>query len=141
MKDSLELNSVSNIGHGCKLAYSTPVLTVFGSVQALTLGAISTACDNNGSAAGTGSTKPKAGCGPSDPSIKDNITEVGTHPMGFNLYLFDYKPDFQQAWGYGRQFGVMANEIELVLPEAVVLHPDGYKMVNYAMLGIDRTVH
>ena len=31
----------------------------------------------------------------------------------------------------------MADEVELVLPQAVVMHPDGYKMVDYALLGID----
>ena len=38
----------------------------------------------------------------------------------------------------------MADEVETVLPQAVVMHPDGYKMVDYALLGIDiaeRSVH
>ncbi len=30
----------------------------------------------------------------------------------------------------------MADEVELVLPQAVVMHPDGYKRVDYALLGI-----
>ncbi len=38
---------------------------------------------------------------------------------------------------FGRQFGVMADEVEAVLPQAVVMHPDGYKRVDYALLGID----
>ncbi len=33
----------------------------------------------------------------------------------------------------------MADEVESVMPEALVIRPDGYKMVNYAMLGINRT--
>jgi hypothetical protein len=56
------------------------------------------------------------------------------------LYLFNYKPDFRDEWGHGRQFGVMADEVETVMPEAVTVHPDGYKMVDYAMLGITRFV-
>jgi hypothetical protein len=38
----------------------------------------------------------------------------------------------------------MADEVEAVLPQAVVMHPDGYKRVDYALLGIDfpgQTVH
>ena len=121
-----------------KAVYSVPVLKTYGSVGLLTLGAPGTRCDGGNS----GSSQPKTGgvCS-SDRSVKENIARIGAHPMGFGLYLFDYKPEFRQAWGHGRQFGVMANEIELVMPAAVVLHPDGYKMVNYDMLGIARTVH
>lgn len=122
----------------CKAAYSTPVLRLFGSVGKLTLGGSGTQCDNANNI-GTQNTacKPSG----SDPSIKENIARVGTHPMGFDLYLFDYKSQYREVWGHGRQFGVMADEVELIMPKAVVVHPDGYKMVHYDMLGIDRTVH
>ena len=42
---------------------------------------------------------------------------IGHHPNGFGLYLFDYKVEFQGAWGRGRQFGVMADEVESVMPD------------------------
>jgi hypothetical protein len=61
------------------------------------------------------------------------------HPLGIGLYLFDYKPQYREAFGYGRQFGVMADEVESVMPEAVSLDLSGYQMVNYAMLGMTRT--
>ena len=80
----------------------------------------------------------------SDRAVKENIVRVGTHPLGIGLYLFDYKPEYRETVGFGRQFGVMADEVEAVLPQAVVMHPDGYKMVDYALLGIDfpdQTVH
>ena len=35
---------------------------------------------------------------------------------------------------------VMADEVETVMPEAVCVHPDGYEMVYYAMLGISHTL-
>jgi len=73
----------------------------------------------------------------SDRAFKTNWTRIGTHPMGIGLYLFDYRAEFQELAGRGRQFGVMADEVEAVMPEAVVMHPDGYRRVNYAMLGID----
>jgi len=72
----------------------------------------------------------------SDRNAKENILRIGDHPLGIGLYLFDYKPEFRDAWGHGRQFGVMAQEVETVMPEAVSTHQDGYKMVDYAMLGI-----
>ena len=61
--------------------------------------------------------------------------------MGFGVYLFDYKQEFRLTWGHGRQFGVMADEVKLVSPEAVATHPDGYMTVNYGLLAITRTIH
>jgi hypothetical protein len=80
----------------------------------------------------------------SDRAVKENIVRIGTHPLGIGLYLFDYKPAYRQTAGFGRRFGVMADEVEAVLPHAVVMQPDGHKMVDYALLGLDllgQTVH
>jgi len=77
----------------------------------------------------------------SDPGIKECVIKIGDHPLGIGLYLFDYKTAYRDQWGHGRQFGVMADEVEAVMPEAVSVHPDGYKMVDYAMLGISRSLH
>ena len=80
----------------------------------------------------------------SDRAIKENIVRIGTHPLGIGLYLFDYKPAYRETAGFGRRFGVMADEVEAVLPQAVVMQPDGYKRVDYALLGLDlpgQTVH
>jgi hypothetical protein len=79
--------------------------------------------------------------GNSDRRLKQEIVKIGMHPAGFGVYLFDYKPEYRDQWGYGRQFGVMADEVEKVMPEAVSVHPAGYKMVDYAMLGISRNLH
>ena len=73
----------------------------------------------------------------SERGVKENIVRIGTHPAGFGLYLFDYKSEYRETAGFGRQFGVMADEVEAMLPQAVVMHPHGYKMVDYALLGID----
>ena len=77
---------------------------------------------------------------PSDRSSKEAIVCVGAHPLGIGLYLFSFKPAYRGTYGYGRQFGVMADEVERVLPEAVHLHPGGYKLVDYDMLGVSRTL-
>lgn len=70
----------------------------------------------------------------SDRSVKQKIFRIGTHPLGVGIYEFEYLPDIAAQWGYGRRVGVMADEVEKVLPEAVMLHEDGYKVVNYSMI-------
>lgn len=69
----------------------------------------------------------------SDRRLKENIHLVGVDERtGLNLYEFTYKD------GDGTRFvGVMADEVEQVMPEAVYMMPDGYKAVNYAALGIE----
>jgi len=62
----------------------------------------------------------------SDIRLKSNIVKVGDHPKGFGIYEYDI---------FGRrERGVMAQEVEKIIPEAVLEHPDGYKMVNYGAL-------
>ncbi len=113
-----------------KKPYSSPALKSYGSVGALTQAGNSSGSDKNSKLQGA-----------SDRRIKENIIRIGTHPLNIGLYLFDYKPEFRDAWGHGRQFGVMADEAETVMPEAVSVHPDGYKIIDYAMLGISRSLH
>lgn len=72
--------------------------------------------------------------GGSDISIKENIRKIGTLENGLPLYKFEYKDQYKDTWGHGQQIGVMAQDVEKVMPEAVAVHPDGYKMVNYAMV-------
>jgi hypothetical protein len=65
----------------------------------------------------------------SDRRLKKNIKRIGTHVLGIGLYTWDY------LWGEPFA-GVMADEVEQVMPEAIVMHPSGFKMVNYSMLGL-----
>jgi hypothetical protein len=61
----------------------------------------------------------------SDIRLKSNIVKVGEHPMGFSIYEYDI---------FGRrERGVMAQEVEKIIPEAVSEHL-GMKMVDYARL-------
>lgn len=77
----------------------------------------------------------------SDRRAKEGIVRIGEHPIGLGLYLFDYKLEFRAAWGHGRQFGVMADEVERIMPQAVSAQADGYQVVDYGMLGISRARH
>ena len=67
----------------------------------------------------------------SDIHVKQNITQVGYLDNGFPLYAFEYKPQFQHECGHGLHIGVMAQDVEKVIPDAVSIHASGYKMVDY----------
>ena len=67
---------------------------------------------------------------PSDRRLKRNIVRVGTtRALGLPIYEYSY------VWGGDRQTGVMADEVAKVMPCAVVTMPDGYKAVNYGLVG------
>jgi hypothetical protein len=70
----------------------------------------------------------------SDIRAKENIELVGKTPAGLNIYEFDYKPEFKDASGHGRFRGVMAQEVEQIIPEAVAVDTDGYLMVDYSLV-------
>ena len=115
---------------GAKLGYQSPSLTVYGSVVELTKGGNGSGGDGSGVA---GMSKA------SDPSLKENVVRIGDHPAGIGLYLFDYKAEVRDGCGDGRQFGVMADEVEQIMPEAVSIGANGYLQVDYGVLGI--TLH
>lgn len=75
-----------------------------------------------------------AGIMKSDIRTKENIKAIGWLPNGLPVYEFEYKPEFKNEAGHGRFIGVMAHEVEQVLPQAVVTTSDGYKAVDYRML-------
>jgi hypothetical protein len=70
----------------------------------------------------------------SDIRTKENIKHIGFMANGLPVYEFEYKPEFKDIAGEGKFVGVMAQEVELVQPEAVITRPDGYKMVDYGVL-------
>lgn len=63
----------------------------------------------------------------SDRRLKKNIKMVGKMENGLNVYSYEY------VWGGPTQIGVMAQEVELVNPDAV-FEVDGYKAVDYGKL-------
>lgn len=66
--------------------------------------------------------------GMSDRRLKSNIMCIGTHPeLGIGIYEYD-------LFGH-HDYGVMADEVLIVRPSAVFVHPTGYLMVDYAQLG------
>jgi len=72
----------------------------------------------------------------SDRRLKENIEEVGVDQRtALPLYEFNYVKEFSDP--NVRYRGVMADDVELVYPEAVAETEFGYKVVNYGMLGIE----
>ena len=72
----------------------------------------------------------------SDRRIKENIVEVGVDQRtALPLYEFNYIIEFGNP--DIRYQGVMADDVELIHPEAVVETDLGFKAVNYEMLGIE----
>ena len=62
----------------------------------------------------------------SDIRLKSKIVRVGTHPLGIGIYEYDIDGR--------RERGVIAQEVERVLPSAVIEDSNGYKMVDYGAL-------
>lgn len=114
--------------------YAAPVLTRFGAVRDITQGGTT----GNAETPGNCQVSKVLPCPTSDIRVKENVVRVGDHSAGFGLYLFQYRPEFADAFGQGRQFGVIAQEVEEVMPEAVSFHASGFKQVDYAALGIYR---
>jgi hypothetical protein len=61
----------------------------------------------------------------SDRRLKHNIVEVGKLASGLATYVFSYIGDSV------RHFGVMAQDVVRIRPEAVVVAPNGYMAVDY----------
>lgn len=67
----------------------------------------------------------------SDRRLKTDIVEAGHLANGLPLYEYTY------VWGGERQVGVMADEVQKVVPSAVMEMPGGYLAVDYSQLGQD----
>jgi hypothetical protein len=52
-------------------------------------------------------------------------------PVHFNWRTTEFP---ERHWGDARAYGLIAQEVEAVLPELVVTNDDGYKAVDYSKL-------
>jgi hypothetical protein len=71
----------------------------------------------------------------SDKKLKTNIIPI-KNPLlklsKINGYQFDWKDGYEKIHGHrGQDVGVLAQEVEEILPEVVVERPNGYKAVDY----------
>jgi len=70
----------------------------------------------------------------SDIRLKDNITKVGSLENGISLYTWEWNDEGKRLAGDDPTYGVLAQEVQEVIPEAVTRGNEGYLMVNYAEL-------
>ena len=72
----------------------------------------------------------------SDIRMKENIKAIGWLPNGLPVYTYEYKPEFKDhpLAGHGTHTGVMAQEVEVMYPNAVITLDNGYKAVDYGRL-------
>jgi len=72
----------------------------------------------------------------SDIRTKENIKAVGWLPNGLPVYEYEYKSEFKDhpLAGHGTHTGVMAQEVEVMYPNAVITLDNGYKAVDYGRL-------
>lgn len=71
----------------------------------------------------------------SDRRLKTDIQRLGTlEKWDIGVYSFKYVDSLKDKYGDKTYVGVMADEVEQVLPEAVITMADGYKAVNYDLV-------
>jgi hypothetical protein len=72
----------------------------------------------------------------SDIRTKQNIKQIHWLPNGLPVYEYEYKPEFKDhpLAGHGKFVGVMAQEVQAVMPKAVINLENGYLAVDYGKL-------
>jgi hypothetical protein len=68
--------------------------------------------------------------GPSDARLKRDVRPLARHDSGVMLYRFRY------LWSDTEYVGVMAQEVALIRPDAVLRGADGFLRVDYGKLGL-----
>ncbi len=69
---------------------------------------------------------------PSDLRLKENIKHIGEIKDGIKLYTWDWKEGHEDIVGSQPTYGVLAQELMEVMPEAVHMGDDGYYRVDYS---------
>ena len=113
----------SDRAHTVKAPYRTPRLEVLGSLRTATRGS-----NGMGADGALGMTMM------SDRRTKEEILEIGRHPLGLGIYRVRYTSPYAELYGAGRWVGVMADEVAEKYPDAVCRHADGYLRVDYGRL-------
>ena len=70
----------------------------------------------------------------SDARLKENIQKVGVSRNGFNVYTWDWNEDGKRLAGNTPSIGVIAQEVEQSIPNAVSIGTEGYLIVDYSQI-------
>ena len=76
------------------------------------------------------------GFGSSDIRLKTNIKQVGKLDNGIKLYTWKWTAEAKKIVNNQPEYGVIADEVQDIMPEAVIRGSDGYLKVNYAAIGV-----
>lgn len=114
-------NSVGNLGLGAYNA-NLDAYNTAANIYGAEIGALAKVAGGSAAAASGGASSA------SDRRLKTDIKRVGMLDNGLPVYVYRYKD------GGPFVMGVMADEVETVLPGAVTTRPDGYKAVFYNMI-------
>lgn len=71
----------------------------------------------------------------SDPKLKKNIIRTGKE-KGYTTYSWEWNEKANLIGLSGAAFGVMADEVKAITPDAVIFD-GGYMKVNYEMIGVN----
>jgi len=71
---------------------------------------------------------------PSDTALKTNVQLQGQLPNGINLYTWDWTEEGKELSNNAPSYGVIAQEVQEIMPEAVVRGEHGYLTVDYSKL-------
>ncbi len=72
----------------------------------------------------------------SDIRLKTNIKQVGKLDNGIKLYTWKWTAEAKKIVNNQPEYGVIADEVQHIMPEAVIRGSDGYLRVNYAAIGV-----
>lgn len=73
----------------------------------------------------------------SDMRLKDNITSIGATSQGIPLYTWEWNEiALNSDLPLGPTVGVLAQELQQILPDAVHEHDSGYLMVDYSKVSL-----
>ncbi|HUC61167.1 MAG TPA: tail fiber domain-containing protein [Alphaproteobacteria bacterium] len=122
MRDERRRKALAKLGLAAGAAYFAPTILHLERASALTCSPHSHVVNNP--------PPPHCSPGPSDVRLKRDIEPVGRLASGIGLYRFRY------VWSDELYVGVIAQEVEGVMPEAVLRGRDGFLRVDYARLGV-----
>ena len=121
VRDERRRKALAKLGLAAGAAYFAPTILHLERASALTCSPHSHLVPGN---------PPHCSPGPSDARLKRDIEPVGRLASGIGLYRFRY------VWSDELYVGVIAQEVEGVMPEAVLRGPGGFLRVDYARLGV-----
>jgi len=72
----------------------------------------------------------------SDKRLKTNIKQVGQLDNGIKLYTWKWTAEAKKIVNNQPEYGVIADEVQHIMPEAVSRGSDGYLQVDYSVVGV-----